>query len=262
MDRNTPAQEVTVPAELRQIMEDAEASTELSQPFVGMTARKLVGRIDERFSDCELKRLAQKVEKTVANSRRRLRGPYALGFLVRLVVWPCVFAALGAVGYGIYCLDLKVQVNNGGEFVQGLDSALQVMIMLAAGTWFFLTLGNRLVRNRLLKAVQELRAQVHMIDLLQLDKDPDRLFRKEGENTATSPQLGKVSTPFLLSRYLDYCSELLSLISKVAALYSEQVKDPVVLAELSEIEKLTNQYRLTIGTKMASISNLSAKVSQ
>lgn len=262
MENKTPAKEPTVTAEVQEIMHEAEASTELSQPYVGMTARKLVGRIDERFSDCELKRLAQKVEKTVANSRRRLRGPYALGFLVRLVIWPCVFAALGAIAYGVYSLDLKVQINNGGEFVQGLDSSLQVMIMVAAGTWFFLTLGHRLVRNRLLKAVQELRALVHMIDLLQLDKDPDRLSRKEGENTPTSPQLGKVSTPFLLSRYLDYCSELLSLVSKVAALYSEQVKDPVVLSELSEIEALTIQYRLTIGTKMASISNLTAKVNQ
>jgi hypothetical protein len=44
---------------------------------------------------------------------------------------------------------------------------------------------------------------------------------------------------FQLSRYLDYCSELLSVISKVAALYVQEFDDPVTLAAVNEVEELT-----------------------
>jgi len=36
-------------------------------------------------------------------------------------------------------------------------------------------------------------------------------------------------TPFELGRYLDYCSEMLSLTGKVAALYAQDLDDPVVV---------------------------------
>jgi hypothetical protein len=42
-----------------------------------------------------------------------------------------------------------------------------------------------------------------------------------------------------LGRYLDYCSEMLSVTSKIAALYVERFDDPVTLAAVNEIETLT-----------------------
>ena len=45
---------------------------------------------------------------------------------------------------------------------------------------------------------------------------------------------------FELARYLDYCSEVLSLISKIATMYVEYIKDPVVLEAVDGIEDLTN----------------------
>jgi hypothetical protein len=41
-----------------------------------------------------------------------------------------------------------------------------------------------------------------------------------------------------LGRYLDYCSELLSLISKVAALLVQDFSDSVLLSAVNEIETL------------------------
>ena len=43
---------------------------------------------------------------------------------------------------------------------------------------------------------------------------------------------------FELARYLDYCSEMLSLSGKVAALYVQYLDDPVVLAAVNEVETL------------------------
>ena len=43
-----------------------------------------------------------------------------------------------------------------------------------------------------------------------------------------------------MSRYLDNCSDLLALISKISALYVQNFDDPVTLAAVNEIENLTN----------------------
>lgn len=42
-----------------------------------------------------------------------------------------------------------------------------------------------------------------------------------------------------LGRYLDYCSELLSLVGKAAALCAQESTDQVVLDTVSEVETLT-----------------------
>ena len=44
-----------------------------------------------------------------------------------------------------------------------------------------------------------------------------------------------------MTRYLDYCSEMLSLTSKVAALYAQAFPDPVVTDAVSDIERITSR---------------------
>ena len=46
-------------------------------------------------------------------------------------------------------------------------------------------------------------------------------------------------TPPELGRYLDYCSELLSVTSKLAALLVQYFNDEVLLGAVNEIETLT-----------------------
>jgi len=70
----------------------------------------------------------------------------------------------------------------------------------------------------------------------QLTKDPDRIDSPHLD-TASSPTRRLTSAE--LGRYLDYCSELLSLLSKIAALHVQHVIDPVTLAAVNEIEALT-----------------------
>ena len=71
----------------------------------------------------------------------------------------------------------------------------------------------------------------------QLMKDPERLASSQ-PNTASSPV--RALTASQLGRYLDYCSELLSVISKIAALHVQHFNDPVTLAAVNEIEALTS----------------------
>jgi hypothetical protein len=69
----------------------------------------------------------------------------------------------------------------------------------------------------------------------QLTKDPEHLLSGQA-NTVSSPV--RNMTRENLGRYLDYCSEMLSLTSKLAALYAQNFADPVVLDTVSEVETL------------------------
>ena len=70
----------------------------------------------------------------------------------------------------------------------------------------------------------------------QLTKDPERVLG-DWSATKNSPKLSM--TPMELSRYLDYCGEMLSLVGKVASLYVQCFDDEAAVAAVSEVEQLT-----------------------
>jgi hypothetical protein len=61
---------------------------------------------------------------------------------------------------------------------------------------------------------------------------------------------------FELSRYLDYCAEMLALIAKLAALYAGQSPDSAVISAVNEIEALTSDLGRKIWQKIMIISRL------
>ena len=98
------------------------------------------------------------------------------------------------------------------------------------------TLEGRIKRRRALGAIHELRSIAHIVDMHQLTKDPERYLSRQPD-TASSPV--RDMNREQLGRYLDYCSELLSVAAKLAALYVQDFADPVVLEAVSEVETLT-----------------------
>ena len=64
-------------------------------------------------------------------------------------------------------------------------------------------------------------------------------------------------TPFELNRYLDYCSDALALISKIAALYVQNFEDPVLLDAVDDVEDLTAGFSRKIWQKISLLENLS-----
>jgi hypothetical protein len=70
--------------------------------------------------------------------------------------------------------------------------------------------------------IHQLRSIAHVVDMHQLTKDPHQLLA-EPNDTASSPV--RTMTHAELARYLDYCSELLSLDSDVAALFVQELND-------------------------------------
>ncbi len=104
----------------------------------------------------------------------------------------------------------------------------------------------------MLAAISSLRSIAHIIDMHQLTKDPQHVMGGI-QDTPSSPKraLDRIG----LSRYFDYCSEMLSLTGKIAALYVEKFDDPVVLAAVNEVESLTTGLSRKIWQKLMILEN-------
>jgi hypothetical protein len=94
----------------------------------------------------------------------------------------------------------------------------------------------------------------HIVDMHQLTKDPDSVVATSVGDTPSSPR--RAMSRGELGRYLDYCSELLSLTGKVAALFVQRFDDPVVLQSVNQIEDLTNGLSRKIWQKITLLEAL------
>jgi hypothetical protein len=153
-------------------------------------------------------------------------------------------------------LRLSWQINAGPDLIQTLDALLESLFFIGGGIVFLVTLERRVKRRRALAAVHELRALAHIVDMHQLSKDPEQLLAR-GPRTESSPP--RTMTDFELQRYLDYCSELLALIAKIAALYAQGLEDEVVLSAVDDVEDLTSGLSRKIWQKIIVLDQLLAR---
>jgi len=125
------------------------------------------------------------------------------------------------------------------ETAQGVEAAVNNLVFVAIAIYFLLGVEARIKRARAIKELHVLRSLAHVVDMHQLTKDPERLAGGErgGLDTASSPK--RDMTPFQLTRYLDYSTELLAILSKVAAIYVERFNDAETLRAAGDIEDLT-----------------------
>ena len=63
---------------------------------------------------------------------------------------------------------------------------------------------------------------------------------------------------YALGRYLDYCSEMLSLLNKVGALYARDFYDPVVLSAVDGLQRLVDGLAQKLWHKMAIVDRIVA----
>jgi hypothetical protein len=236
-------------------MAGASKSRVLDAALIVRTVERLESRISERFPQSGLSSVCHDLVETAqqtASHVEELSRPYiglrALAVIVAVagfaaefyaasfVRWSAVLARADAVGLS-----------------QGLDSAVNLLLLSFAAIWFVLTLETRLKRRRVLKEMYVLRSLAHVVDMHQLTKDPTVVLGS-GAPTASSPQ--RRMSEFELSRYLDYCGEMLALIAKLGALYAAQVEDQAVIAAVNEIEELTSDLGRKIWQKIMIISRL------
>jgi hypothetical protein len=208
----------------------------LDAKLVVETIATLGQRIAERFPGAglvevcgELLAIAQaNSERAAAIGRRNI----PLRVLVYLVLAGCLWL-LARV---LVLIDFsKTTADSVYSVLQGIEAAMNIVVLMGAALFFLVTVEDRLKRRRAVKALHELRSIIHVIDMHQLTKDPSTAVSVAGK-TASSPP--RTLSRFELARYLDYCSEMVSLTSKVAVLYAQTFPDPVVTEAVSEIERV------------------------
>jgi hypothetical protein len=220
---------------------------ELNAPEIVKTIATLRSRIEERFPGSSLGRLNGELLDVANEAIARTQWIRAPHVPLRIATWFLGLALVGLFGWVLLAVDLR-QLPDFADFLQAIDAAISSAVFLGAAIVFLVSWENRRKRHRALRAIHELRALAHIVDMHQLTKDPDR-FIFQRPDTASSPK--RTLSPFELGRYLDYCSETLSLISKIAAIYVQGLDDQVILDAADEVQELTTGLNAKIWQKIA-----------
>lgn len=198
------------------------------------TLETLANRIDERFPGASLNGVCKEVSAIAVETCGRIAWTARPYKAIRLAVMLVITAA----GYLAWLLYGELDIKSNGLSIEELEAGTNGVVLTGAALFFLFSLESRMKRAKILQAIDELRAVSHVIDMHQLTKDPSQTVSARGKRTKSSPV--RTLTSFQLARYLDYCSELLSLIGKLAALYAQSSSDSVVLQAVNDIETLTN----------------------
>lgn len=224
----------------------------LSSASIVKTAHILRNRVKERFPERGLTQVCEELLQVAQKGAEQAEWIARPLWPIRITIVTAIIALLYILIRALTLLQLDTEVGGVAEFVQTVEAGINDIILIGAAVYFLITIETRIKRERILKNLHELRSLAHIIDMHQLTKDPERAVQRP--TTASSPK--DDMTAFELTRYLDYCSEMLSLIGKIAALYTQGFEEPVVLATVNEIESLTNGLARKIWQKIMIVQAL------
>ncbi len=212
----------------------------------------LYRRISERFPGSGLSKVAREVFEVAEAAKLKATEIGRPNYFFRIAIG--IVIAVFSVGLIqiILKIGLPLECSGLNEFMQIAEAALSNIVFIGAGIISLVAIENKIKRNRAVLLMSELRALAHVVDMHQLTKDPDSVFTQKWR-TPSSPD--RNLNAFQLSRYLDYCTELLSLISKIAAVYVQNYDDPVVVETGNDIEDLTTGLSRKIWQKIMILSS-------
>jgi len=219
---------------------------ELQPDQIIQTARTLRERVTKDFADRGIERMALRLESLAQGTMHQIEWAGRPLFGIRLIIVAAILAVLGlglrlALGWhlptGIYTLV---------DLAEVMDAFMNELLVIGAGLFFAFSFEGRVKRNRALGALRDLRAMAHIIDMHQLTKDPSQV-RTDPDKADPGETRDR---NYALQNYLDLCSEKLSIVAKLAALYAQSLDDPVVLAAVTEVESLTSALSAKIWQKI------------
>ena len=213
------------------------------------TAERLEARIADRFPESGLRKVGQELVSLARDTRDAATG------LQRPILWLRVLVgAVFAAGAGVFLFVGTVlpfdRFSSGGdvvESVQGIEASINTVVLAVLGILALVHAEDRIKRRRVFRQLHGLRSLIHVIDMHQLTKDPAVLsstFRPMPHSPKRTMSRGD------LLRYLDYCSEMLSITGKLAALFAQAVNDEVVIGVVNDVENLGSNLSRKIWQKI------------
>jgi len=210
-----------------------------------------VESVEKRFPGRGLVDVAKQVREAAAHAPALCDHILKPNLLIRVSV--AILGAAIVVGLVVKMSTLDFGNADGWAVLEGLEAAINTAVYMGIAIFFLVSYETRRRRERALTALQELRALAHVLDMHQLNKDPERLVfleqaKEDDEKTSMSP--------FLLERYLDYTADLLAMVGKLAAWYAQRITDPEVLLAVTELEQLTGSLSLKIWQKIQIVNQV------
>jgi hypothetical protein len=220
------------------------------------TAEQLERRVGERFPDSGLRKVAGELvslARDSADAAERLERPiWWLRSLVGLIVLAgaSIFVFIGTL------LSFDRISTGAFDFVQGIEASLNTLLLAGLGFLTLVRAEERIKQKRVFRELHGLRSLIHVIDMHQLTKDPAALS-PNFTPTRHSPQ--RIMSSADLARYLDYCSEMLSISGKLAALFAQSVNDDVVISAVNDVEELGTNLSRKIWQKITMIETAAGR---
>lgn len=178
-----------------------------------LVMQTLERRVGERFPDFGLHRVSRELLGVARKTEGRIAALKRPRWGLRVLIGIVSVAIVAIALGGGICLSTQQAPHELASWVQAAESVLNEIVLGGLAMLF--------------------------------------LWSLERRSTPSSPErhLSRAE----LRRYLDYCSELLSLTSKLAALYAQSVDDPVVLDAVNGIQTLTTGLSAKVWQKIALI---------
>ncbi|MBI2386007.1 MAG: hypothetical protein HYV14_08335 [Elusimicrobia bacterium] len=227
-------------------------STTLEPRYIVETAERLQKRVAERFPGSGLLGLAGSVVGLAREADHRSSRIAKAHLPLRAAAWTLAAALLAGVAATFVRVSAAPGFSSLADLLQGVDAAVNIVLLLGAGILSIAKLEEAVRRKKALALVHELKELAHVVDMHQLTKDPETVTGGSSR-TASSPK--RTMTRFELGRYLDYCSEMLSVLGKIAAIYGRRIQDPVVLEAVDGAEDLSTALAGRIWQKIAILND-------
>jgi hypothetical protein len=219
----------------------------LNADKIEQTLERLHKRIEERFPGRGLGKLCAELLTIAREDRERLSWMARPNFWLRAGVGLILVLGVAGVIWIVTSVGSLRVSNETFDAIQGVEAILNIVALAGAAIWFLLNLESNMRREQVLADLHELRSIAHVVDMHQLTKDPTTMPEGLHETASSEPHR---MTEFELVRYLDYCSEMLALTGKLAALYMQDTRDPLVIETVTEIEDLTTNLSRKIWQKI------------
>jgi hypothetical protein len=224
----------------------------LEVQFVRATAERLRDRIGARLPGRNLVKVAAELVQLiddVGQGAEEIRGRVRRA---RLLSWTAMALVLaGATALLVVAARDAFDARGPDSSVDWLpliEAGINDVVFVAIAVFFLRSIPERIERDRVLVLLHRLRSLAHIVDMHQLSKDPERL---SASYTPTPKSVEVGLDRDRMQAYLEYCTELLSLIGKTAALCAEASQDGLVLSTVSTVERLTTDLSSEVWQKIA-----------
>lgn len=209
--------------------------TMLNPDKIIKTADILETRVTERFPNASLVGVAAELKAIAIDAKLRAEKLSEPIQWLRVATFASVFLGIMVFFFIGTFLNFDRIATGAFDFVQGIEATINAVVLAGLGLITIAKSEERIKRRKVLDGLHGLRSVIHIIDMHQLTKDPVSL-RTGFKPTPSSPE--RKLTPNELVRYLDYCSEMLSLTGKISALYAQAVPDMEVVNAVNDVEAL------------------------